>query len=121
MNSVRHRAQLRSAACVALLVAQVCSFAISPPITRAGDADALSALLPKTRANVEKFVEDFSYIRYEEDIVQEKLNEHEKVAYKQETVFDSITRVHCEEGQLYVDEQTSDGKNCPATWKCALY
>ena len=105
MNSVRHRAQLRSAACVALLVAQVCSFAISPPITRAGDADALSALLPKTRANVEKFVEDFSYIRYEEDIVQEKLNEHEKVAYKQETVFDSITRVHCEEGQLYVDEQ----------------
>ena len=106
MSSVRHRAHLRRVtACVALPAVLLFGFAISTAITHAGDADALSALLPKTRANVEKFVEDFSYIRYEEDIVQEKLNDHEKVAYKQETVFDSITRVHCEEGQLYVDEQ----------------
>ncbi len=105
MNPDRHRAALRSAASVTLLAILASCLTCSTPITRAGDADPLSALLKKTRATVEKFVDDFSYIRYEEDIVQEKLNEHEKVAYKQETVFDSITRVHCEDGQLYVDEQ----------------
>lgn len=65
----------------------------------------LSGLLAKAQLSVEKFVEDFSYIRYEEDLVQQKLNEHEKVAYQREAVFDSIMRIRYEEGQLQIDEQ----------------
>ena len=105
MKSGNHLALPRTAASLTLLATLLCGVTFSAPIIGAGDPQPLSALLPRARANVEKFVNDFSYIRYQENVVQEKLNQHQKVAYKRETVFDSITRIHCDEGQLYVDEQ----------------
>lgn len=75
------------------------------PGARAQSGGDLGGILPKTQAAVEKFAEDFSSIRYEEDMVQEKLKENEKVAYRQETVFDSIIRMRFDDGTLRVDEQ----------------
>jgi hypothetical protein len=96
-------------ACARAFVAIVLalSFAFNAPaiVSPAAGADALSGLLPKTQSNVEKFVEDFALLRYEEDVVQQKLKNNDKVAYKQETIFDSLIRMHYEEGKLRVDEQ----------------
>ena len=74
------------------------------PSARAQNADRLQQVLPKTQDFVEKFVKDFAYLRYEEDIVQEKLNK-EKVQYKQETVYDSLMMVRFDGGQIRVEEQ----------------
>jgi hypothetical protein len=74
------------------------------PNARAQNADGLQQVLPKTQASVEKFVEDFAYLRYEEDIVQEKVNK-DKVQYKQETLYDSLMMVRFEDGQIRVEEQ----------------
>lgn len=62
-------------------------------------------LLDKVQSNMEKFVGDFSLIRYEEDLVQQKLKDNDKVAYQQEIVYDSIIRTSYEEGKLNFVEQ----------------
>jgi len=96
----------RRIAASAVVLAAIAFFAVvTARLAGAAPADALSDLLPRTQSNVEKFVEDFSYLRYEEDLVQQKLTQHEKVAYKQETVFDSIVRMRYDEGKLRIDEQ----------------
>jgi len=78
-----------------------------PSGARAGDPEQVQQLLTKTHTLVEQFVDQFSVLRYEEDVAQQKLKskESDKVAYKQETVFDSIVRMRFEEGKLRVEEQ----------------
>jgi hypothetical protein len=101
----------RSLVASALLAAMSIVYVVPAHLAGAARADALSDLLPKTQSNVAKFVEDFSYLRYEEDLVQQKLTQHEKIAYKQETVFDSIIRMRYDEGKLRIDEQRIPEKN----------
>lgn len=63
-------------------------------------------VVPKAREFVAKFVDEFSTIRYEEDLSQQKLRDNGKIEYKQEIVYDSITRIRFDEqGKLRVDEQ----------------
>ncbi|HKV04488.1 MAG TPA: hypothetical protein VJO53_05190 [Candidatus Acidoferrales bacterium] len=67
--------------------------------------DELHQTLVKAQATVARFADDFSYLRYEEDILQQKLRNNEKVAYGQEMVYDSMIRMRFENGKLKVDEQ----------------
>jgi len=83
----------------------------APP--SAGTADGLQQLLAATQENVEMFVTEYSTLRYEEDLTQEKLKQNEKVAYKQVTIYDSITRMRFEESHLRVDEQRLMEKRPP--------
>ena len=46
---------------------------LSPFPAAAQKADSQSDLLKKTQTRVEQFVEEFAYLRYEEDILQQKL------------------------------------------------
>lgn len=62
-------------------------------------------LLSRTQALVEQFVTRFGLLRYEEDVVQQKLKDNDKVEYSRETVFDSIVRMNFDDGTLHVDEQ----------------
>ena len=79
---------------------------LSAGASRAQSAGSVPDVVPKTRELVAQFVEEFGTIRYEEDLSQQKLKENDKVAYKQETVFDSIIRMRVDdEGKLRVDEQ----------------
>jgi hypothetical protein len=70
-------------------------------------SDGSDPILSKTRAFVQQFAEEFSYLRYDEDVVEAKLknNDSEKVAYQQEMMFDSMLRMQFEGGKLRVDEQ----------------
>jgi len=72
---------------------------------KAQSASSLGDVLSKTHSAVERFAEQFSLIRYEEDFVQQKLKNNDRVAYKQETFFDSIIRLHFDDGKINVDEQ----------------
>ena len=74
-------------------------------VAYAQNTDDLEQILQKTQSRMETFANDFSLIRYDEDVVQQKLRNDQKVLYKQETLFDSMTRIKFEEGKLYVDEQ----------------
>lgn len=66
----------------------------------------LDGILKRTHAFVQQFAEDFSYLRYDEDIVQAKLKKNsDKPAYQEEAVYDSMLRMHFEDGNLLVDEQ----------------
>jgi len=77
---------------------------LSLPVS-AQQADALSQLLDKTEAGVEQFVQEFAYLRYQEDILQEKLKSNDRVDYKQETVFDALLMTRFEDGRLRIEEQ----------------
>jgi hypothetical protein len=62
--------------------------------------------LSRAHAFVERFADDFSQLRYDEDILETKLkNKDEKIAYKEETLYDSMLRMRFEDGKLRVDEQ----------------
>lgn len=78
---------------------------ISAPIASAQAAGGLQALLAKARSRVDQFSRQFSYLRYDDDVVEAKLKKNDKVAYKQEIVFDSLLRTRFDEGKLRVDEQ----------------
>jgi hypothetical protein len=86
----------------------VCSVAgvlcLAAPVARA-QSSALSGLLAKTRSQVEQFLQRFSYLRYDDDVVEAKLKNNDKVAYRQEIVYDSLLRLSFDEGKLRVDEQ----------------
>jgi hypothetical protein len=75
------------------------------PVASAQTSGALSGLLTKTRAQVEHFTDQFSYLRYDDDVVEAKLKNNDKVAYRQEIVYDSLLRMSFDEGKLRVDEQ----------------
>ena len=62
-------------------------------------------LIALAQAHVEQFVKQFSDMRYEEDVLQQKLKNNGGVEYKRETVFDSLLRTHFEDGHLRIDEQ----------------
>lgn len=74
-------------------------------VVKAQSASGIDDVLSKTHAEVAQFAEQFSLIRYEEDFVQQKLKNNDRVAYKQETFFDSIIRVRFDDGKMNVDEQ----------------
>ena len=78
--------------------------ALSAP-TFSQSIDGGDELLARTQSAVDEFVEKFAYLRYEEDVDQQKLKGNAKVDYSRQTVFDSIMRMHFEEGRLRVDEQ----------------
>lgn len=88
---------------VLLVAALICASAT--PASAAQKADDLAALLPKTRAQVEQFAEQFSFLRYDDDVVQAKLKSNNKIAYQQEVVYDSLLRMSFDEGELRVNEQ----------------
>lgn len=75
------------------------------PLCAAQSTDGLAALMEKTHAQAEQFAQQFSMLRYDDDVVAAKLKNNKKVAYQQETVYDSLLRVNFDEGQLHVDEQ----------------
>ncbi len=75
------------------------------PAGQAQTSGALSGLLTKTRTQVEHFADQFSYLRYDDDVVEAKLKNNDKVAYQQEVVYDSLLRMSFDEGKLRVDEQ----------------
>jgi hypothetical protein len=78
---------------------------LPPTQVNAQGPEELKQLLPKTQGVVEEFVEQLSTLRYEEDIVQQKLKGNVHIEYKQDTVYDSLIRMRIEDGQLRVDEQ----------------
>ncbi|MGH9712841.1 MAG: hypothetical protein ACRD5M_06030 [Candidatus Acidiferrales bacterium] len=82
----------------------ILSLMISPSV-KSQNSDGLQQLLTLTQTRVEHFVEQYSEMRYEEDILQQKLKGDERVEYKRETVFDSLLRTRFEGGHLLVDEQ----------------
>lgn len=79
--------------------------AFAPLRARAQNTEPPDPLIAKARSNVEQFFQQFAYLRYQEDISQQKLNDSEKVQYKRDTIYDSIFRMHYEDGKLRVDEQ----------------
>ncbi|MGA8308287.1 MAG: hypothetical protein WB723_21610 [Candidatus Acidiferrales bacterium] len=84
-------------------LALLCLF--SPFPAAAQKADAQWDLLNKTQTRVEQFVEQFAYLRYQEDILQEKLRTNDRPEYKQETVYDALLMTRFEDGRLRVEEQ----------------
>jgi hypothetical protein len=62
-------------------------------------------IIAAAQTREEQFVQQFSEMRYEEDVLQQKLKNNGGVEYKRETVFDSIFRTHLEDGHLRIDEQ----------------
>jgi len=101
----------RTSAVSRLIVASLCAAAallaslITAPVASAQAAGGFQDLLAKTRARVDQFSQQFSYLRYDDDVVEAKLKNSDKVAYKQEIIFDSLVRVSFDEGKLRVDEQ----------------
>jgi hypothetical protein len=88
------------------------SLVISPKVNsqNPGGQEQVIAL---TQARVEQFAQQFSEMRYEEDVLQQKLKNNGGVEYKRETVFDSLLRTRFEEGHLRVDEQRLVQKSPP--------
>ena len=84
-------------------LALLCLF--SPFPAAAQKADSQWDLLNKTQTRVEQFVEQFAYLRYQEDILQEKLRTNDRPEYKQETVYDALLMTRFEDGRLRVEEQ----------------
>lgn len=80
------------------------SLLISPSV-KSQNPDGLQQLLALTQSRIEHFVAEFSEMRYEENVLQQKLKGNDRVEYKRETVFDSLLRTRFEGGQLRVDEQ----------------
>lgn len=81
-------------------------FAVCAPLrAQTPNSDPPDPLLARTRASAVQFFEEFGYLRYQEDISQQKLKDDSRVQYKQDTVFDSILRMHYEDGKLRIDEQ----------------
>lgn len=80
------------------------SLVLSPKVNsqNTGGQEPLVAL---AQSHVEQFVKEFSEMRYEEDLLQQKLKNNGGVEYKRETVYDSLLRTRFEDGHLRVDEQ----------------
>jgi hypothetical protein len=94
---------LHTAKWVPLFVAVVCAALLHAGTTSA--RQQASGVVSKTQAATQKFFDDFALMRYEEYCSQQKLKTDGKIAYKQDTTFDSIMRMRLEEGGLQVDEQ----------------
>ena len=62
-------------------------------------------LVEKARAQVDEFVGQYSSMRYEEDVVQQKLDAKGKVLYGRETIYDSMMLIRFADNQPRVDEQ----------------
>src|ERR1700675_99808 len=57
-------------------------------------------IITAARTREEQVVQQFSEMRYEEDVLQQKMKNNGGVEYKRETVFDSIFRTRLEDGHL---------------------
>jgi len=91
--------------CVRMACLLLLSCAAFPENAHAGGGPESDGLVPKVQSLVERFVNQFAYLRYEEDLVQEKLKSNQRVDYSRKTVFDSIVRMNFDDGALHVDEQ----------------
>lgn len=80
------------------------SLVISPKVS-SQNPGGQDQLVVQAQVRVEQFVQQFSDMRYEEDVLQQKLKNNGGVEYKRETVFDSLLRTRFEDGHLRVDEQ----------------
>jgi hypothetical protein len=90
----------------AILLAALAPLPVAAQSSSLQGADNLDSILPKAHAFVQRFAEDFSQLRYDEDIVQAKLKKNsDKAAYQEETLYDSMLRMRFEDGKLRVDEQ----------------
>ncbi len=104
MTTIRARAhtfrieRLRCACIAAVLLASV---SFSAVVGHPQD----SGIVAKAQAATQKFFDDFALIRYDEYQSQQKLRENGKIAYEENTVFDSIIRMRVEDTGLFVDEQ----------------
>lgn len=79
---------------------------VAAPTAPVQTADGLDGILARTHESIEKFAEDFSNLRYDEDIVEAKLKKNsDKAAYEEEILYDSMLRMQFEDGELRVDEQ----------------
>ena len=78
---------------------------LAPSPARAGSPDAPDPLLARSRALLEQFSQNFSSLRYDEEIEQQKLKANDRVDYQRRTLFDSILIIRCEEGEVRVTEQ----------------
>src|SRR5579871_2378516 len=76
LAAMKQRTGIIASLCVALLASTAPSLC-----ARAGNADESSTLLQRVQSNVEKFVDDFGLMRYQENVEQQKLRDNEKVAY----------------------------------------
>jgi hypothetical protein len=99
-----HRRAIRIAVTFIMSAIAVACFA-PLPVKAAQNSDELAALLSKTRSQVEQFAQQFSYLRYDDDVVKAKLKNNGKVAYKQEIVYDTLLRMRFDDGKLRVNEQ----------------
>jgi hypothetical protein len=92
----------------AVMLGALVVFSLAPCAgANAGDPEPVQQLLMKTHSVVEQFVSQFSVLRYEENVAQQKLKskKSDKVAYQQKTMFDSIVHMRFEDGKLRVEEQ----------------
>lgn len=105
MKTRSHR-NITPAPCTAAILAGLVFISLLVPSrVFAQRSDPLSDLLSKTQANVEQFVDQFAYLRYQEDILQQKLKPNDSVEYKQETVFDALLMTRFEDGRPRIVEQ----------------
>lgn len=79
----------------------------------AGDLPDVQPVLTKARALVQDFAERLNSIRYEEEIVQEKLKNDGKVQYQQQTLFDSLVLLRFNNGEINVEESRLVEKRPP--------
>ena len=72
--------------CVRMACLLLLSCAAFPENAHAGGGPESDGLVPKVQSLVERFVNQFAYLRYEEDLVQEKLKSNQRVDYSRKTV-----------------------------------
>jgi hypothetical protein len=95
--------RLQCAKWLLLITAAICTATLRTWTTAA--QQQTPDVVSKVQAVTQKFFDDFALMRYEEYCSQQKLKPDGKIAYKQDTSFDSIMRMKFEEGNLLVDEQ----------------
>lgn len=95
------RFRARCLRCVYIAPLLLASVSFSAAVARSQD----SAIIANAHDATQKFVDDFALIRYDEYQSQQKLRKNGKIAYEENTVFDSIIRMHVEDDGLFVDEQ----------------
>lgn len=105
MNTPFHKTALPPTSRAIFLGILMLFLLLTPAQVDAQGSDELKQLMPKTQGFVEEFAQQLSYLRYEEDIVQQKLKGNDRIEYKQDTLYDSLIRMRIEDGQLRVEEQ----------------
>lgn len=99
--STPHKSALRDMALLVIVTAVL----MACRTARAQVGGETSVAVTKAGAFAQQFVRNFASLRYEEDIVEQKLKKNGKVAYQRRETFDSIVRLHFDDSGLKVEEQ----------------